>query len=80
MSQPDVQSMQLKLRWLFLADNYRNIGEKGRAYEVVKDLVAFSSETDDLSELEERYRHHLMEWEEFSASAENNGRYKRKKK
>ena len=74
------QSMQLRLQWLFLADNYRNLGEKGRAYEVVKDLVAFSSQTDNSTELEERYRQHLMEWEEFSATVAQKEGYKEDKK
>lgn len=74
MNQPGSLSMQIRLQWLFIADNYRNLGEAGRAYEVVKDLVSFSSQTDDLGELEERYRQHLMEWEEFSATvAQNEG-------
>ncbi len=65
--------LKIKLDWLFIADNYRNIGEKGRAYEVVKDLVSFSGDTDDYRKLKERYEHHLAEWERFSAANSADG-------
>ena len=65
--------IKIKLDWLFIADNYRNIGQKGRAYEVVKDLVSFSGDTDDPQKLKERYEFHLAEWERFLTESREGG-------
>lgn len=64
--EPDQNSLlDLKLEWLFIADSYRNAGDKLRAYEVAKDLFGLLGETDDLELLGERYRSHLAEWKSY---------------
>ena len=68
--------MDIKLSWLFIADNYKNLGDREKAYEVYKDL--FSSLTSSLepASLVEKYHYHLREWHHFTATVARTEGYK----
>lgn len=60
------QTLQnIKINWINLADNYKSIGQKERAYEILKDLFRYQNDSSPAI-LSELYLRHLHDWQQFS--------------